>query len=264
MIDEPIIQQLQGLLLRAENEPYPIALLTDEELIAIEHTEATTPHPLPWVDSLAGVDHKLAGEFGARSLLTRGLIRNQAASSANPPELDVPPELRIVLDTRRVGLGYVRALRPRGEAGASKIMVVQPELGVFEEEITDRGFHLFTACTYADSTIRLASWTVPENVVRVSGSAIELPARQWPEFLLEELPGMQVSDLTIEVYLPEPGGRHEPEQWTVAYSDAMALLATPLHGERLAVSPITAGRLRDLLDDRIREALHYAQDFRSA
>lgn len=251
------IHQLRELLRKAEREPHTITLLTDEELVAVERLGASTPYPTPWVTASRGVSRELAGRFGVRSLLSRGLLQVSSAIPGAEPTLDVPPEVRIVLDTRRVGLGYVRAVRPQSQAGSSKIVVVQPELGAFEEDISVQGFHLFSACNYADAATRLARWCVPVDGPR-SGGAIEVATREWPAFLHSELPHAKVTDLNVELLLPDQHGERTPEQWLVAYSDRLALLALPSSAMTLSVRPVTAHRLRELIDDRIASARRYA------
>lgn len=257
-LQEGTVQRLRELLRRAEHEPHTITLLTDEELAAVEQDAASTPHPTPWIAETPGVSRELAGRFGVRSLLARGLLRETVAAPGAAPVLDVPPEIRIVLDTRRIGLGYVRAMRPQDGAASSKIMVVQPELGTFEEDISIQGFHLFTACNYDDSTSRMARWCLPGREGHPSGGVAHISEAEWPAFLYAELPDATVTDLSIEVFLTDRAGHREADHWLVAYSDSVALLARPTPGHGLAVRPVTTQRLRDLLDDRIARALQYA------
>ncbi|UYM04932.1 hypothetical protein [Solicola gregarius] len=252
------IHRLRDLLQRAAHEPHTITLLTDEELVAIEHIEAATPHPTPWVADTRGVSRELAGRFGVRSLLARGLLRETNPVPGADRVLDVPPEVRVVLDTRRIGLGYVRAVRPQNGTGSSKIVVVQPELGAFEEDISVQGFHLFSACNYDDAATRLARWCVPVDGPR-TGGMMEIATHEWPQFLYVELPDAKVTDLNVEVLLPDHRGERDPEQWLIAYSDRIALLACPSSASTLAVRPLTTNRLRELIDDRIASARRYAQ-----
>lgn len=252
------VRLLRAMLRRAQDEPHTIALLTDEELAALGQDPSSTPEPFPWISQTRGVDHELAGRFGVRSLLARGLLREAADRAGGPAVLDVPPEVRVVLDTRRIGLGYVRALRPDEASPSSKIMVVQPELGVFEEEISPQGFHLFTACAYDAATARLARWCLPADCAGHLGGGVRIPAAQWAEYLFAELP-TEPAVIAIEVYLPSSSGERAAEQWMVAYGGASAVLARPLGAELLDVQPLTVERLRGLLADRIDQSLRFAR-----
>lgn len=259
MTSQPeLLHQLRELLGRAESEPHTIALLTDEELVALEHADASTPYPTPWL-TRDPRRREAAAQFGVRSLLTRGLIRATDPRPDAPSTLDVPPDIRIALDTRRVGLGYICAMQPRDDVAVSKICVVQPELGSVEEEITIEGFHLFTACNYTDSAGRLARWCLPSHDGSVVGGTMVISEQEWPKFLYEELPDATVTDLVIEIYLPDADGNRSAERWMLAYGQATAMLAERAGGERLVIRAVTTHRLSDLIGDRIHGALQYAR-----
>lgn len=250
------VDQLRELLRRGSDAPYSIAVLTDEELIALGQTRASTPEPLPWAQATAELSDDVARLVGARSLFVRGLLTTDPAR-ADEPVLMLDPDTRLVLDTRCVGLGYVRAVR--STTATSKIAVVQPELGAFEEDISAQGCHLFTACNYGDALSRLAAWCLPVDV-GVAGGGIEVAPHDWPQLVHSELPEATATDVNVEVFLPDEAGRREPEQWLLAYGDTGALIGQPTTTDRLTVRPVGPQRLYELLAARLNAALRYARE----
>lgn len=75
------------------------------------------------------------------------------------------------------------------------------------------------------------------------------------------LPNGKVTNLSIELYLPDRDGNRTPEQWVVAYDPSIAMLAhTTSSG--LLLRPTTARRLQSLLDDRTTLAVPHAHSSR--
>ena len=112
---DELVGVLRDLLRAGQAEPHTVLLLTDEELAAVTTPDAAGPSP--WLDRLTGVPREVAAQFGGRSLLTRGLIRAApGVGSPEDPNLEAAMELRVV-DTRLIGLGYVRADRGTADDG---------------------------------------------------------------------------------------------------------------------------------------------------
>lgn len=166
--------------------------------------------------------------------------------------------LRVVVDTCLIGLGYVRADRGTADEGAAKIAVVQPELGVLEEEVPAQSFHLFTSCTYDMAAYRhTARWALPGSVAATPGATATMPADRWPVFAWGEL-SAGPQEVTLEMYLPRDGGT-SPERWFLAHDDRLALLARPEDGTHLRAGPVDRASLQELIFERLDEAVAVAR-----
>lgn len=255
-VDNELVAALRDLLRAGQAEPHTVLLLTDEELAAVTTPDAAGPSP--WLDRFTGVPREVAAQFGGRSLLTRGLIRAApGVGSPEDPNLEAAMELRAVVDTRLIGLGYVRADRGTADDDVAKIAVVQPELGVLEEEVSAQGFHLFTSCTYDMAAYRMARWALPASVAATPGATATMPADRWPAFAWDEL-SANPQDVTLEMYLPRDGGS-SPERWFLAHDDRLALLARPEDDTHLRVGPVDRASLQDVIAERMHQAVAAAR-----
>ncbi len=258
-VDNELVAALRDLLRAGQAEPHTVLLLTDEELAAVTTPDAAGPSP--WLDRLTGEPREVAAQFGGRSLLSRGLIRAApGVGSPEDPNLEAAMELRVVVDTRLIGLGYVRADRGTADDGVAKIAVVQPELGVLEEEVSAQGFHLFTSCTYDMAAYRMARWALPASVAATPGATATMPADRWPAFAWGEL-SANPRDVTVELFLSPADGGTAAERWFLAHDERLALLARPVDGsdEQLRVGPVDRGALQDVIAERMHEAVDAAR-----
>jgi hypothetical protein len=248
-----LIDHLRELLDGGE-DPQPFAVLADEELAAMDNSDVSELTVQPWIDEQTGLDPALAARFGARSLFLRGLLVPDDEDGAET--LTRSDELRLTLDARRLGTGFVRAISRHGGVHTARINVLQAELGGFEEEVTADGFHLFAGCSYRVAAERIAVWAVPITAAPVASGSSRIPVERWPTWALDEL-GLDHRQVEIDLFLPRPEGDLGEERWVVAHDDDLAVLAEPLgpqHTE-LQVSPVTPGSLTARLRERLQTAL---------
>lgn len=248
-----LIDHLRELLGGGE-DPQPFAVLADEELAAMDTADFSELTVQPWIDEQSGVDSSVAARFGLRSLFLRGLLVPDDEDGAET--LTMSDELRLTVDARRLGTGFVRATSRHGGVHTARINVLQAEIGGFEEDVTADGFHLFAGCSYGVAAERIAAWAVPIADVPGASGSRRIPVERWPTWTLEEL-ALDQRHVEIDLFLPRAEGDLGEERWIVAHDDDVAVLAQPLEPQHteLQVSPVTPGSLAALLRERIESTL---------
>lgn len=250
-----LADDIRELLIAGQQQAHVVILLTDEELVALtgEELQESTPHP--WLDRQADVTPELARRFGLRSLLARSVIVPRADPDTDHPGMLVQRRARIAVDTRTVGAGLIAAERVSDGTGSARNLAIQPELGVFEEDVTRDGFHIFSACSYALAAGRLATWALPsaDGAAPQEGPAVvqDIASSEWENLLHSQLAGApEVVTFTLSNFTRGTG---EVTEWVLGHDAERALLARPLPESpwQLRVEAVTAGLLAELLLEQI-------------
>lgn len=249
--DGTLAGDIRELLVAGQQDAHVVIMLTDEELAALteDGLQESTPHP--WLDAQPDVTTELARRFGLRSLLARSVIVPQVDPVTGRPAMLVQRRARIAVDTRVVGAGLVAAERVSGATVSARNLAIQPELGVFEEDVTPDGFHVFSTCSYPLAASRLATWALPAAVGFMPEPAVVrgITADEWPDLLRSELTG-EPDVVTFTLSIRRPEGVTE---WVLGHDDERALLARPLPESpwQLQVTAVAVAQLTELLLEQI-------------
>lgn len=252
-MSEQLISFLRSSLADAEHGCTTFQWLSDEETATLEGSEESEFTVQPWIEAQPDVDPALAARVGERSLLLRGLLRVETDDESGDAGLAPTDDLRLLIDARRLGAGYILARSLYDGVRTAHNNVLQPELGSFEEEIDEHGIHLFSACTYRAAIARLAAWALPGAHHDGVEMRTRISADRWQVWIVNEL-GSDVRAVEVNLFLPGPSGALEPETWALAHGHEIAVLGIPEDGS-LHLASMTTERLEARLWKRLTDSL---------
>lgn len=248
-MSEELLSFLKSSLATADDGVATFQWMSDEETAAIEQPDESEFTVQPWIEAQQDIDPSIGGRFGERSLFLRGLLEIGAADDSGEPVLQPSEELRLVLDARRLGVGYILARSVHDGVRTARNNVLQPEAGTFEEHIDEQGIHLFSACTYRAAMSRLATWALPDAQHGGAEMRTRISPDRWHVWIVNEL-GSDVRAVEVNLFLPGPSGSLEPETWALAHGHGIAVLGTA-DGESLQLASMTTERLEQRLRERL-------------
>lgn len=248
-MSDHLVSYLESILAGRPEGHAPFQWLSDEETAAIETDDDSELSVRPWIDAQRDIDPSVCARFGERSLFMRGLLVPETDEPNATATLSASDELQLVVDARRLGVGYVLARAVAGGVRTALNNVLQARAGTFEEEIDDEGIHVFSACTYRAAVARLAEWTLPSTDHAGAPMRTRIPVERWQPWIVNEL-GTDVRAVEINMFLPGDGASLEPRTWLLADGFETAVLAIP-DGDSLRVTSMTRTQLREHLTDRI-------------
>ncbi|UYM06371.1 hypothetical protein [Solicola gregarius] len=247
-----LVAHLRTALSGAVEGHRPFQILSDEELVAIEDPRASEFSMQPWIDSLEDdLAERTVARFGERSLLLRGLLRPKADESG--ATLVPSDELRLAAEARYLGVGYIMMRSTYARARSGRYVVLQPEIGGYEEDIDSDGMHVYSACTYAAATRRLAEYALPHVRHNSGGVRVRIRASHWQRWLVNEL-GADVRPVQVNLFLRGASVALEPDVWLVASAGDVGLLAVREQDD-LLVTSMTRARLERRLAERVAHSL---------
>lgn len=161
------------LLSRAQEEPPVLAVLTDEELLAIDGIDAPQVADTPFTDR-EDVDAAAYASAAFRSLIARGLVVIDDDAQETEGELltegterralQLDRTLAGIAALRRGPLGVLSAHRQVADQLTELLVYVFPAGGILEELVTADGFHHFSLPLRAAVPERLAVYLDPRDV----------------------------------------------------------------------------------------------------
>lgn len=248
-MSEELLSFLKSSLAVADDGVATFQWLSDEETAAIEQPDESEFTVQPWIEAQQDIDAGIGGRFGERSLLMRGLLEIGTDEGSGEAVLQPSDELRLVVDARRLGVGYILARAVHDGVRTARNNVLQPATGTFEELIDEQGIHLFSACTYRAAMTRLAGWALPDAQHSGAEMRTRISPDRWHVWIVNEL-GTDVRAVEVNLFLPGPSGSLEPETWALAHGHGVAVLGTA-EGESLQIASMTTERLQQRLCERL-------------
>ena len=253
------------ILAAASDAPSVLAVLTDEELVALGGDDAVQMTGSPFLDQLEIAD-EVSASIALRSLIARGLVTlddSQAEPEGEQLATGAPVTPRAVqLDRTLAGLmtlrGAPRALmnltRRVSEQSTAITVYVFPEGGLLEELVTADGYHHFSVPTRAAMPERLARYI---DQAQVAGSEDRV-VYEGPTAALEdpeEQIAQQLADTrALTVMTAADGGGAGVQVSLMATSEAVLAMDTPdTMGESTEVRAVSAEGLIALIDAAIPE-----------
>lgn len=251
-----LVEFLKDCLANSGGDPVTFTVLSDEEIAAIDQTVDPEFSICPWLDAQDDLEPAAFARFGERSLVLRGMLEPQTDETTSELTFAISDELQLVADARRDGIGFLRFTARYDGVRTGRLVVLQQEVGAFEEDVAVEGFHYFTACGFADASRRLAEWSLPipdEGDLR--GEA-RIAAAEWGAWAVNEL-GADARHVEADLHLPGRTGQMRSMHWIIAHNDDSAVLAQPdgSGSEQLQVTTTTPSMLTRVLSTEIHNAI---------
>lgn len=253
------------ILAAASDSPSVLAVLTDEELVALGGKDAVQIAGSPFLDQLE-IAEEASASIALRSLIARGLVTlgdAQAEPEGDQLSTDAPATSRVAqLDRTLAGLMTLRGApgalmnltRRVSEQSTAITVYVFPEGGLLEELVTADGYHHFSVPTRSATPARLARYV---DQAQVAGSedrvifegpmvALEDPAEQTARQLAD------TRALTVMTAADAEGAGTQVS--LMATSDAVFAMDTPQEtSDTTEVREVSTEGLLALIDAAIPE-----------
>ena len=254
------------ILAAASAAPSVLAVLTDEELVALGGEDAVQMSGSPFLDQLETA-HEVSASIALRSLIARGLVTlDDSRSEPEGQQLSTGTSAAsraVQLDRTLAGLmtlrGAPRALmnltRRVAEQSTAITVYVFPEGGLLEELVTADGYHHFSVPTRAAMPERLARYV---DQAQVAG-AEDRVVFEGPTATLEdpdEKIAQQLADTRAMTVMTAAGAEGGGVQMSLmATSGAVLAMDTPESmSESTELREVSAAGLISLIDAAIPEA----------
>lgn len=254
------------ILAAASEAPSVLAVLTDEELVALGGADAVQISGSPFLDQLETAS-EVSASIALRSLIARGLVTlDETPAEPEGEQLSTgesAPSRAVQLDRTLAGLmtlrGAPRALmnltRRVAEQSTAITVYVFPEGGVLEELVTADGYHHFSVPTRAALPERLARYV---DQAQVAGSEDRV-VFEGPTAVLEtsgEAIAQQLADTRAMTVMTAAGAEGAGAQVSLmATSEAVLAMDTPeAMSESTEVREVSAEGLVALIAAAIPEA----------
>ena len=248
------------LLSHATDEPTVLAVLTDEELLALEGTEGAELAGSPFLEA-SDFDREQAAAVAARSLIARGLVTFEDTDRENEGEdllSEEPSQRAAQLDRSLAGLLALRSM-PRGvlnltrqvEAQTTSLMIyLFPRDGVLEELVTADGFHHFSLPTRAALPARIARYVDQAQVAAEQDGETHVGGAA--EFDGDTPIAKRLRDTRALTVITSASARGSQQHSVMATSDAVFIMDTPTsEDEQVTLREISGATLEELLDQAL-------------
>lgn len=254
------------ILASATDSPSTLAVLTDEELLALGGEEAVQMAGSPFLDQLEDA-REVPASIALRSLIARGLVTLDDAlaepegdqlatgASAAPRVVQLDRTLAGLMTLRGAPRALMNLTRRVSEQSTAITVYVFPEGGLLEELVTADGYHHFAVPTRSAMPERLARYI---DQAQVAGSEDRL-LFEGPTASLEdpEQPiARQLADTRALTVMTAADAAAEGVQVSLmATSEAVLAMDTPEElSETTEVREVSAEGLIALIDAAIPEA----------
>ncbi|PMC74400.1 hypothetical protein [Brachybacterium sp. UMB0905] len=248
-----------ALLAEASEDPKVLAVLSDEELLALGGPSALELVGSPFLDA-AEFDRELAAAIAARSLIARGLVVLDDAQQENEGEDIVDPERPVeraaqldrtlagLLTLRSMPLAVLNLTRQVADQTTSVMVYVFPREGILEELITADGFHHFSLPLRSAVPARLARYVDQDQV---AGDEDDEPIRATAAELEGEGELAEaLRDTRALTVLTSAESDGSAQVSVMATSQDVYMMDTPSSPEeQVAVRRISAQTLQDLIGE---------------
>lgn len=163
------------VLANASDDPEVLAVLTDEEILAVDGVETEQVTDMPFTDQ-ESVDSAVYAAAATRALIARGLLLTQPEQPEGEPlegpagerSLQLDPTIAGLTTLRRSPVAMLSAHRQVADQLTALFEYAFPAEGMLEELVTADGFHHFSVPTAGAVAGRLVRYIDPDQVA--SGS----------------------------------------------------------------------------------------------
>lgn len=269
-IDQRGLTCAAAVLTSGENDVTAIAVLTDEEILALDGVDTAQFVPMPFLDEKvpSREERELLARTAARILMTRrDVISEVEASEAeerplaeeNLRKVTVEPTLTGVLFLRRSSRAVVMFERQVSEQTHRLYYYLHRDGVVLEEEVTADGVHMFTVMPQEKAVPRIHYLIDQAGIGGEDGEALDIPVDQ-----LENHPelGERLADtraFTMATMLSTQTGDHK--QLTFHMTSTEVFAGQPDEsGTTITIMPVGA----DSVDTLIRELFDAAGELEGA
>lgn len=244
------------LLSSASDEPTVLAVLTDEELLALEGVEGVELAGSPFLEA-SEFDREQAAAVAARSLIARGLVVLEDAQqetegddlvseqpSSRAAQLD--RTLAGLLTLRTTPLGVLNLTRQVADQATALMVYVFPHDGILEELVTADGFHHFSVPTRDATAGRLAKYVDQGEVAaQEDGPTVTATAAQ----LEGDSPlAQRLQDTRALTVLTSASAQGSTQISVMATADAVFAMDTPESADQeVTVRELSSSSLRELI-----------------
>lgn len=244
------------LLASATDDPTVLAVVTDEELLALEGVDGAELAGSPFLDA-SDFDREQAAAVAVRSLIARGLVVLEDSeqetegeelaseqSAARAAQLD--RSLAGLLTLRSTPLAVLNLTRQVADQTTALMVYVFPRGGILEELVTADGFHHFSLPTRQATPARLARYADQAQVAgNEEGRTVTATAAQ----LDGEGPlAQQLQDTRALTVITSASAGGSTQTSVMATSETVFAMETPSRPEEeVSVRELSSSSLQDLI-----------------
>lgn len=253
--DPALMDFLHRVVTPGEEDPDPFAVLSDEEIVAIDGEIVPEFSVLPWIEEQSDLPEGAFGRFGERSLVLRGLVELSADAGHATVHATQTEPLAMAMAARRSGAAMIRMTSTLADRRTACITSVQAHHGAVEEVIGPEGVHYFTALDHQGVLHRMTSWALTTDLDRRASGSRVISETQWYAWVVNEL-GVDAHHVQIDLHAPSDNGHGMyDEHWLVVSSAEAAVVVENVGDNALRVEATSTPQLASRLGDRIARAL---------
>lgn len=249
------------ILASASEDPREVAVLTDEEILALGGVDSTELAGTPFLDE-SDLDRSAAASIAARSLIARGLVvldpereENEGEelsenAAVQPRAVQLDRTLAGLLTLRAAPLGVVNLTRRVADQTTTLLVYLFPEGGVLDELITVDGYHRFSVPTRESAPARLARYIDQDGVA--GGEDGESFEGTVADFEQDSPIAQRLRDTRALTVLTSVTGDEAIQLSFMATSDAMFVMDIPQNeNDPTVLREISGGTLQELVAEAL-------------
>lgn len=250
------------LLAAATDEPTVLAVLTDEELLALEGVDGAELAGSPFLEA-SEFDREQAAAVAVRSLIARGLVvledseqetEGEDLASEQPAAraAQLDRSLAGLLTLRSTPLAVLNLTRQVADQTTALMTYVFPRGGILEELVTADGYHHFSLPTRQATPDRLARYADQAQVAgNEDGQAVTATAAQLER---DDPLAQRLRDTRALTVITSASARGSTQTSIMATSEAVFAMDTPSSPEEeVTVRELSASSLRELVAEVLPE-----------
>lgn len=251
------------LLAAASESPTVVAVLTDEELVALQGAESAQLAGTPFLDE-SKLPTEQASAIALRSLVARGLVviddedREPEGDNVSTGELAARRAMQVdrtlagLLALRSSPLAMVNLVRQVADQATAMMVYLFPHSGVLEEFVTADGYHHFSVPTRGAVPARLQAYV---DQAGVAGNTDGEPVTGTLEQLESDgVVARQLADTRALTVLTAINAKEHLQLSLMATSQAVFVMDTPGDADvQTTVREVSRETLVSTLDDVLPE-----------
>jgi hypothetical protein len=152
---------IADLLDRARERRIRVIAFTDEELLALDGLDAEQVAPNLWLSTQPEQRHEFAAAVAMRGLVARGTAKLGTPTEDGRVVLALPQDASAALAMRRAASAVYICEQRTHDSTRARVLYLQGEHGVLEEDVNSGGLHTFSVSTAAEAFSALTAWCNP-------------------------------------------------------------------------------------------------------